>query len=560
MPASQGAPTVLVVDDEPAIVDSLQKIFEREGLRVLTAGSGGEALDILRRERDLGAAHRPDDAGDDGHGPAQAPARRRARDRGRADDRLRHRRDRGRGDEGGRLRLRHQAAQARARRAHRQQRAREAVARVREPRAARAAGRREAPALDRAVAGVAAHDGHRHAGGAVDGDRAAARRVGHRQGAARARASTSTRPRANGPFVPVNCAALPETILEAELFGYEKGAFTGAVHAPRRAASSQADGGTLFLDEIGEIPPTSRSSCCACCRRARSSGSAGGRMKVDVRLVAATNQDLRARGARGPLPRGPLLPAQRHRRAVPPLRERRDDIPLLAEHFLQLYAARRTGKLVRAFARAPLDALSRYDWPGNVRELENAIERAVVLSRGSAARATTTCRARCARRRQCRRGRRASLSFADRHAARGDRAAGDPRDPAPHGGDKRLAAQLLGIATRTIYRRLEEERDRAPIRPTSRSERPPARPERSLGPRRAGDANLAGRPRRCHWMLTNLYSWVFVRAGLVPALLCGTPGPWRHCYANTSGPSTAWSSPCARSSSRARRRPRSSES
>ena len=194
------------------------------------------------------------------------------------------------------------------------------------------------------------------------GDRAAAGRERHRQGAARARASTSNSPRATGPFVAGQLRrASPRRILEAELFGYEKGAFTGAVAAPRRAASSAADGGTLFLDEIGEIPRHVQVKLLRVLQEGeieRLGGSAAA-SKVDMRLVAATNQDLRARSREGRFREDLYYRLNVIAVHVPPLRDRRDDIPLLAEHFLQrLRREERQGDRAAARARA-LDALVR---------------------------------------------------------------------------------------------------------------------------------------------------------------------------------------------------------
>jgi two-component system response regulator HydG len=269
-----------------------------------------------------------------------------------------------------------------------------------------------------------------------------------------ARAIHESSPRASGPFVPVNCAALPESILEAELFGYEKGAFTGAVQR-HDGRFVQADGGTLFLDEIGEIPTHVQVKLLRVLQEGEVERLGGRTMKVDLRLVAATNQDLRAAVREGRFREDLYYRLNVIDVPIPPLRDRRDDVPLLAEHFLRLYAARNNRQLA-GFSRAAADAMSRYDWPGNVRELENTVERAVVLSRGSAIELDDLPP-------EVRTGGGAqgdgrSLSFA----------VGTPLEEierrvihatlAHVGGDKRLCAQLLGIATRTIYRRLEEER------------------------------------------------------------------------------------------------------
>jgi two-component system response regulator HydG len=200
-----------------------------------------------------------------------------------------------------------------------------------------------------------------------------------------ARAIHELSPRAKGPFVAVNCAALPETILEAELFGYERGAFTGAVHR-HDGRFVQADKGTLFLDEIGEIPTHIQVKLLRVLQEGEVERLGGRTQKVDLRLVAATNQDLRTAVKEGRFREDLYYRLNVIALKLPPLRERRDDVPLLAEHFLRLYGAR-NGRQFVGFTRAGLDALVRYEWPGNVRELENAIERSIVLCSGDVLRA-----------------------------------------------------------------------------------------------------------------------------------------------------------------------------
>ncbi len=196
---------------------------------------------------------------------------------------------------------------------------------------------------------------------------------------ARAIHERSARP--GGPFVALNCAAIVETLLESELFGYEKGAFTGA-HRARPGKFEAAEGGTLFLDEIGELSPGFQAKLLRVLED-RTFFRVGGTVpiRVDVRVVAATNRDLQ-KAIRDSAFREDLY----YRLAVvtiviPPLRERRDDLPLLAHHFLES-VRRRTKKSVRAISQEALEALARYPWPGNVRELENVIERAVILADG----------------------------------------------------------------------------------------------------------------------------------------------------------------------------------
>jgi two-component system response regulator AtoC len=186
--------------------------------------------------------------------------------------------------------------------------------------------------------------------------------------------------RQNGPFVPVNCAALPETLLETELFGHEKGAYTGAVGA-RPGLFETADGGTLFLDEIGDIGPALQVKLLRVTQEQelrRVGGTSA--IKVDVRLVAATNHDLAALVKEGRFREDLFYRLNVVRIVLPPLRERREDIPMLAHHFLQKYSG--GSAPIRGFVPATLALLQRYHWPGNVRELENVIERAVSLGHG----------------------------------------------------------------------------------------------------------------------------------------------------------------------------------
>ncbi|HEX7078777.1 MAG TPA: sigma-54 dependent transcriptional regulator [Candidatus Eisenbacteria bacterium] len=185
--------------------------------------------------------------------------------------------------------------------------------------------------------------------------------------------------RAHRPFVVVNAAAVPETLFESELFGHVKGAFTGAI-ADKRGLLHQADGGTLFLDEVAEMPLAVQAKLL----RALQSGEvrrvgAAETLHVDVRVIAATNRDLPRALAEGRLREDLFYRLSVFQIEMPPLRERREDIPLLANYFRQRYA-RRLGKRVDRFTERAQFYLLRYDYPGNVRELENAVERAVTLA------------------------------------------------------------------------------------------------------------------------------------------------------------------------------------
>jgi two-component system response regulator PilR (NtrC family) len=188
-------------------------------------------------------------------------------------------------------------------------------------------------------------------------------------------------PRAAEPFVSINCGAFPETLLESELFGYVKGAFTGAAQN-KRGLFEVADHGTVFLDEIGEMSlPMQVKLLRVLQERCVRPVGAIGEIAIDVRVIAATHRDLDEQVAEHTFRedlyyRLSVIPI-----SVPPLRERREDIPLLVNHFVKKYAPA-AGKRFPRVSRESLEALSAYDWPGNVRQLENTIERAVALETG----------------------------------------------------------------------------------------------------------------------------------------------------------------------------------
>ncbi|MBI3695822.1 MAG: sigma-54-dependent Fis family transcriptional regulator [Acidobacteria bacterium] len=198
-----------------------------------------------------------------------------------------------------------------------------------------------------------------------------------------ARAIHHHSPRRERPFVKINCSALPENLMESELFGYEKGAFTGAA-GPRMGKFEQADGGTVFLDEIGDVPPPVQVKLLRVLQEREFERLGSNKtLRVDVRVIAATNQDLRAALEQGAFSedlyyRLNVVPIN-----IPPLRERKEDIPFLVDHFLAKYAEE-TGGRVKSVTPSALDRLVSCHWPGNVRELENIIQRAMVLSPGPA--------------------------------------------------------------------------------------------------------------------------------------------------------------------------------
>lgn len=256
--------------------------------------------------------------------------------------------------------------------------------------------------------------------------------------------------RSQGPFVPVNCSAIPESILEAELFGYEKGAFTGAV-GRREGRFARARGGTLFLDEIGELTPRVQVKLLRVVQEGEYEPLGGNPVQADVRIVAATNRKLEQEVEAGRFREDLYYRLNVIALTAPPLRARREDIPLLVDHFLGIYCGKNQRQRI-GVDDAAMTKLMEYGWPGNVRELENVVERAVVLCRGEAiglADLPEPVANACP-------GAVSQLSFE----------VGTPLAEVEQrmiretlrqtAGDKSLAAQLLGISTRTIYRKLEE--------------------------------------------------------------------------------------------------------
>jgi transcriptional regulator with PAS, ATPase and Fis domain len=248
----------------------------------------------------------------------------------------------------------------------------------------------------------------------------------------------------------VNCGALPEGLIESELFGHEKGAFTGAIQQ-RKGRFELADGGTLFLDEISEMPPPTQVKLLRVLQEGEFERVGGSQtLKVDVRLIAATNLDLEAAVAAGRFRKDLFYRLNVIHLIVPPLRQRPEDIPLLALHFLDKFCLE-NDRPAMGFSPEAMRTLESYSWPGNVRELQNVVERAVALTTGNL------------------------VAFQDlpdeirRHSPEDDKIVlpvgvtmGEIERLAilqtlkKTQGDKELAARLLGIGLATIYRRLKE--------------------------------------------------------------------------------------------------------
>jgi len=238
----------------------------------------------------------------------------------------------------------------------------------------------------------------------------------------------------------VRCAALPETLLESELFGHERGAFTGAV-ATRKGRFELADGGTIFLDEIGEISPGIQVKLLRVLQE-RSFERVGGAktISVDVRVVAATNRDLKAEVAAGRFREDLFYRLNVFPVALPDLAARRDAVLPLAEHFAAKFAAS-FGKSVPGFSEAAKAALAAYRWPGNIRELQNVIERAVILAHGEIDAPLLNLEGVSERRE-------GALQSSERETIR--------RVLSEVGGNRKRAAQILGISLRTLQYRIKE--------------------------------------------------------------------------------------------------------
>jgi DNA-binding NtrC family response regulator len=442
--------TVLVVDDEPSNLSSLQKIFTREGFRVLTAPDGRQALDLCRQRQVhvvLSDLMMPGMGGIDliralqtvapdvevvvmtAYGTVETAVE--AMKEGAYDF-----------VEKPLKRMQIVKSVRKAAERHRlmeeNRSLRKELSALRD-RSIVGSSRTLRQALDVAAQAAPSSATVLVLGESGTGKELLARHLHERSGR-------------TGPFVGVNLAALPESIVEAELFGHEKGAFTGAV-ARREGRIAQAAGGTLFLDEVGELSPAVQVKLLRVLQEGEYEPVGGKTQRADFRLIAATNRDLRAAVQEGDFREDLFYRLNVIAITCPRLADRRDDIPLLADHFLDVYC-KKNGKPRMELHREALDRLMAYDWPGNVRELENVIERAVVLCRQP------------------------TITVADlpepvaRAEQRGDALAfslGTPLSEIERrtihatlehtGGDKQLAAQLLGISARTIYRKLDQERE-----------------------------------------------------------------------------------------------------
>jgi len=269
-------------------------------------------------------------------------------------------------------------------------------------------------------------------------------------------------PRLNKPFIKVSCAALPETLLEAELFGHERGAFTGAI-SRKEGRFELAHGGTLFLDEIGEVSPTVQVKLLRVLQVGEFERLGGTKtIRADVRLVAATNTNLLEAVERKTFREDLFSRLNVITLTLPPLREREGDIPLLAHHFLEIFK-KKNSKAVEGFTQEALDVMLRYSWPRNVRQLENAVERAVVLTKGpmivpedlppeilKAVEVPAVGGAALMDEKTISISLGTPLGTVEKRVI---------EETLKHSrGDKNVASKILGISSRTIYRKIEEEK------------------------------------------------------------------------------------------------------
>ena len=474
------SPLVLIVDDEPSNLESLARIFDREGWRVAQAASGAEALEAVRREHPAVVVTdlmMPGMGGDSllraiksvasetevvlvtAHGTVESAVA--AMKDGAYDFILKP--------------LKRQAVVKSVRQAM------EKSTLVAENRALKARLAELAPQGSGGLLGasrplLAAIETLRQAAPTsatvlLSGESGTGKELA-------ARLVHDLSPRAAGPFVPIHCAAIPETILESELFGYEKGAFTGAT-ARKEGRFERADGGTLFLDEVGEMAPSLQVKLLRVLQDGMVERLGGtGPRRIDVRLVAATNKDLASEVRAGRFREDLYYRLDVVSVRLPSLRERRDDLPLLAAAFVRRIAEKHARPVI-GFTPAALEALEAAPWPGNVRELLHAVERAVILCRGELVEL-------------------GDLPEAVRGGAPASPPEGEPPSlTVPLGttmdeverqviretlrrtrGDKVLAAQLLGIAARTIYRKLDRDEDGRLVDPagagTARADEEPA--------------------------------------------------------------------------------------
>ncbi|MBK9766494.1 MAG: sigma-54-dependent Fis family transcriptional regulator [Chloracidobacterium sp.] len=273
--------------------------------------------------------------------------------------------------------------------------------------------------------------------------------------------------RESGPYIKLNCGAIPETLIESELFGHEKGAFTDA-RSQRQGRFEEANGGTLFLDEIGEMPPQAQVKLLRVLQDGEFTRIGGKQViKSDVRVIAATNSDLETAIDEGHFRKDLFYRLSVFPISLPPLRERPEDVHLLIFHFLELYKEK-SGRFVSGISNEAMRALVSYEWPGNVRELENAIERAVIIASGRQIELADLPDAI---------GRRVSEAHAyarqERAAASGEGRAISLDISLPSAldeiekqviratldytaGDKSRAARLLNIGRKTLYRKIDE--------------------------------------------------------------------------------------------------------